>query len=80
MGDTTRVVRSGDIVWFALGDQRRPCVSVNATDAFVPVTRLRYSGNRVHVETHASANLNMDDCQPCAEYLSHTSVPRRSAL
>lgn len=74
------VIRPDEIVWFTLDEQLRPCVSVNTTNSFIPVTRLRYSGNRVHVETHELVNLIMDDRRPCAEHLSRTSVPRRSAL
>lgn len=55
-------------------------MSVNTTNSFIPVTRLRYSGNRVHVETHELVNLIMDDRRPCAEHLSRTNVPRRAAL
>lgn len=80
MEDGAGVIRPDEIVWFTLDEQLRPCVSVNTTNSFIPVTRLRYSGNRVHVETHELVNLIMDDRRPCAEHLSRTNVPRRAAL
>ena len=80
MEDRAGAIRPDEIVWFTLDEQLRPCVSVNTTNSFIPVTRLRYSGNRVHVETHELANLIMDDRRPCAEHLSRTNVPRRAAL
>ena len=60
MEDRAGAIRPDEIVWFTLDEQLRPCVSVNTTNSFIPVTRLRYSGNRVHVETHELANLIME--------------------
>ena len=80
MDDRAGIVRPDEFVWFTLDDQSRPCVSVNEPNNFIPVTRLRYTENRVLVSTNELVDLNMDNRRPAAGHLAYTRVPRRAAL
>jgi hypothetical protein len=80
MDDRAGVIRPDETVWFTLDDQLRPCVSLNDQNNFIPVTRLRYTGNRVLVTTNELVDLNMDNRIPTARHLAYTRIARRAAL
>lgn len=80
MDDHAGIIRPDETVWFTLDNQQRPCVSLNDPNHFIPVARLRYTGNRVLVSTNELVDLNMDNRLPSAEHLAYTRVPRRAAL
>ncbi len=80
MDDRAGVIRPEEAVWFTLDDRLRPCVSVNEPSNFVPVARLRYTGNRVLVSTEPLVDLNMGSGHATYHTLAHARVPRRAAL